>query len=75
MGGSELRMFTIYDHPTDYPRHWVVRGSTIRPGGPVNDDRVQLADTLEEARALIPPGLARMERLPADVPCIVETWF
>lgn len=75
MAGSELRMFTIYDHPDDYPRHWVVRASTIRPSGPVPDDRVQLADSLEEARTLVPEGLVCMTPMPQDIPCIVETWF
>jgi hypothetical protein len=74
MADSELRMYTIYDHPADYPRHWAVRASTIRPEGPVPDDRVQLADSLEEARALIPPGLTCIPRFTNDIPCIEEVW-
>ena len=75
MAESELRMFTIFDRPTDYPRHFVVRAFTIAVGGPVPNDRVQLADSLDEARALIPEGLACMTRSPEDDPVIVETWF
>lgn len=74
MAGSELRMYTIFDHPSDYPRHWAVRASIIRPEGPVPADRVQLADSLEEARALIPPGLTRIPRFPQDIPTITEVW-
>ena len=74
MAASELRMYTIFDHPKDYPRHWAVRASTIRPEGPVPDDRVQLADSLAEARALIPPGLTCIPRFPSDIACIIEVW-
>lgn len=76
MGDSEkrLRMYTIFDHPADYPRHFAVRASTITLDGPVPDDRVQLADSLDDARRLIPPGLTCIPRFPADLPVIVEVW-
>jgi hypothetical protein len=37
--------------------------------------RVQLADSLDAARTLVPPGLFCMIRSPADDPFIVETWI
>lgn len=79
MGESEsgmpagLPMWTIYDHPSDYPRHYVVRATIV--GRSVPSERVQLADTLEEARALVPDGLFCLARSPGDDPVIVETWF
>lgn len=72
-----LDTWTIYDHPSDYPDHWVVRpfrseDGRVRPG------MAKLADTLEEARALVPIdrfGLHRMEPSPGDDPVIAETWI
>lgn len=34
-----------------------------------------LADTLAEIRAMLPPGLAWSDRMPADPPEVVEIWF
>ena len=34
-----------------------------------------LADTLAGVRAMLPPGLVRSERMPADPPEVVEVWF
>jgi len=34
-----------------------------------------LADTLAGVRAMLPPGLVRSERMPADPPEVVEIWF
>jgi hypothetical protein len=34
-----------------------------------------LADTLAGIRAMLPPGLVRSERMPADPPEVVEIWF
>lgn len=67
-------MWTIYDHPADYPRHFVVRSYLVGREGE-GSSRVQLADSLEEARACVPPGLFCMARSPDDDPPIVETWF
>lgn len=69
-----LPMWTIYDHPADYPRHFVVRSYLVGREGE-GGSRVHLADSLEEARAFVPPGLFCMERSPEDEPQVVETWF
>lgn len=68
-----LRMFVIYDHPLDHPTKFVVRewmvGIKATPNGEAN-----LADTLEEARAFVPPGLVNIGRNPSDEPQIAEVW-
>lgn len=73
-----LSLWTIYDHPTDVPepfgfvvRRWLV--ATDVETAP--DSEVKFAMTLEEARALVPPGLYRLDRDPNDDPKIVETWI
>jgi len=36
---------------------------------------LMLADTLGGIRAMLPPGLVRSERMPGDLPEVVEIWF
>lgn len=71
MPHSDLRTWTIYKHPFDHPDKYVVRGWT----NSTPDKEAQVADTLAEARELIPVGLTRFPRKPEDDPVIVETWL
>jgi hypothetical protein len=70
-------LWTIYDHPSDYPNHFVVRRHGIDAdfNVPLVDAKCKLADSLEEARELLPPGLHCLGREPEDDPVIVETWI
>lgn len=74
-----LDHWVIYDHPADYPDHFVVRAWRIETGrDPLPGHTAHLADTLEEARELVPIqrlGLVRLERSPDDDATIVETWI
>lgn len=71
-----LQMHVIYDHPIDFPEHFVVRVWVIPPlGGEMPSRGYVLASTIEEARAAIPAGLFCMPRLPDDDPAIVEVWL
>jgi hypothetical protein len=69
--------FAIYDHPLDYPegfvvrRWWVIRGNP----DPVPDVVPRFAKNIEEARAWIPQGFVRLERMPGDDLSIFETWI
>ena len=66
----------VYEHPRDFPRSYVARVhivGKIRHWPSPNIFIVR--DTLAEVRAAIPAGMHRMNRLPADDPCIVETYF
>jgi len=79
-GGAPIdRGFVIYDRPADYPDKFVVRPFSI-----IDDARGRvllqpavawLADSLDEARTLVPAGLICFGRDPADEPHIVETWL
>ena len=71
MPAEVLTMWTVYDHPRDYPDKWVLRAWDM-PGG--RRETVETADTLEEIRAKIPPSLFRAPRNPGDDPAIYETW-
>lgn len=74
-----LRMVTIYDHPRDYPLHWVARAYTITAGaGPVAGE-LRLAGSLDEARdlveELVPTADTCLPRQAGEDPTIVETWL
>lgn len=72
-----LAMWTIYDHPLDYPDFWVVRRWFVVSGNPepVADVLPRIASSLAEARSLVPKGLYRLHRQEGDDPFVVETWL
>jgi len=63
-------LYVIYDHPRDFPDHWVVR---VWHGEIPRGDGV-LFDSLEEARASLPPGATNLHREPGDDSAIAECW-
>jgi hypothetical protein len=70
-----LAMWTVYDHPTDYPNQFVARKFLVNSKGVVRTNDMFLADTLEEIRDLLPPGLMNLYRYAQDDPNIIETWI
>lgn len=70
--------WVIYDRPSDYPSHFVVRKHYILPG-PARETvaaaRCELCGSLAEARAVIPPGLINLGRFNQDDPAIAEVWI
>ena len=74
-----LSMWTVYDHPRDWPQWFVARRWEIRAGevAPVRTDDMVFGRTLEIVRMhidRITPGLFRLPRQPGDDPVVVETW-
>jgi hypothetical protein len=74
MSDTVLSLWTVYDHPSDHPAYWVARRWEIRREAVPTGDLLK-ADTLDELRGLLPPGLDRLPREPGDDPAIVETWL
>jgi len=68
LGG--LVLWVVYENPKDYPGQFVARPGVTGGMGRA----VLLADSLDELRALLPPGLHRLERDPNDDPVVVEVW-
>lgn len=64
-------IFVIYDHPTDYPHHVVVRPWH----GLAPSRHVILADTPGLARAALPPGLIAIAPHPDDDPKIIGIYL
>jgi hypothetical protein len=67
-----LDVWTVYDHPTDWPDYFVARRFEVdQPTG-----SLILNKALSELQQdLASRGLVRLERQPADDPVILETWL
>lgn len=70
-----LEIWTVYEHPRDYPDKYVARKSLATHPEPTRTDDMFTADSLNEVRALLPPGLYCFHRSPEDDPAIVEIWL
>lgn len=70
------RVYTIHYCPSDLPcQLYVVRPSLVTSAGMVRERRVFAAQTLEAARASLPPHVVCMGRYSDDQPDVVETWI
>ena len=69
-----LVMWTIYDHPFDYPNSWVMRKWFVTAKGAIPDQEVLLANDIDTLRTALPPGMVRLCRNKNDDPAIVESW-
>lgn len=71
-----LVMWSIYDHPSDYPNHFVARRWLIAREGPRPTTDVLVADGIDRLRTEFHQrGLYCQPREPGDDPAVVETWF
>lgn len=67
-----LILWTIYDHPKDFPNTFVARAWNMDQP----TDQLIIAPSLEELREIMVSwGLSCLTRNPEDDPCIVETWI
>lgn len=76
MTAAALSIWTITRNPSDHPGKHVARRHLVMPvdqAGPTADHFI--ADTLDQARACLPPGLINLGRNEADDPVIVESWI
>jgi hypothetical protein len=71
-----LTMYVIYDHPIDFPNHYVARRHFVLGGGRTNvDPACLISSSLEKLRACLPDGLYCLGRYPDDDPKILEVWL
>jgi hypothetical protein len=76
--GANFKIYTVYDHPTDYPDEYVVRTwNTGDETHPVPDTELFLRDkNLEKIRLeLASMGLTCLEKDGDDDEKIVESWW
>ena len=76
-GKTGLPMYVIYDHPRDFPNHFVVRPHLVGLGEEPSFPSPNgfLFDDISSARKFIPGHMVRVNRDPKDDPVIVETYI
>lgn len=75
-GGDKLRIWTIYDHPSDHPDMYVARPHDVIGGGVVEiGEGIGSTDLEYIRRHMRSMGLTCLARHPDDDPVIVETWL
>jgi len=73
-----LSVWTVYDHPADFPNEYVARRFDVVPGSiePMWTAALERSPLLGEIRARMEArGLFCIKRLPADDPKIIEVWL
>ena len=70
-----LSILMIYKRPFDFPEQYVVRESTALDGVVYMHVEYQLAETLDEARKLIPPGRVCLAEPNTIALPAVESWI
>ena len=73
---KEMVMWTIYDHPSDYPNSFVLREWLVLPDGQQPTGIVIRCDVIEPLRKqMLEAGLVCIPRSVDDDPKIVESWI
>jgi hypothetical protein len=73
---SALSIWTIYDHPTDYPHAFVARRHEVQAEGSTPTSDLLMSTDLEAIRTRMRAwGLYCLNRQSGDVPCIIESWL
>lgn len=71
---DRLPMWVVYDHPRDYPQHFVARMHLTLPS-PQPTDHVIVASALSAIYDKLPLGLVKLARMEGDDPNILEVWL
>ena len=72
---GQLTMWTIFDHPNDYPDTFVARRFEVgKQGVQATDCTLFGAAAVELQNVFREAGLIRVCRQPGDDPVILETW-
>jgi hypothetical protein len=70
-----LDMWTLYDHPRDFPNSYVARRFVIGNASEATGDLI-VAPKAEDIRGILyQAGRVRLERHPGDDPVIMEVWL
>jgi hypothetical protein len=73
---DDLQIWTVFDHPRDYPDCFVARLSEIGKGGIRVTPRIMTSLDLEAIRSRLERlGLTCLPRQPGDEPHIIEVWL
>jgi len=77
MNSHALAMWTVYDHPKDYPNSFVARRWEVGTGTePIPTDSIVISPDLKSLRGLLTEmGLTPLGRSVEDDAAIIETWI
>ncbi len=76
MTDNSLAIWTVYDHPRDFPGDFVARRFVVDAGGARPTDDILTAKSIDVLRDLLEArGLVKLDRSPGDDPKIVESWL
>lgn len=76
MTATDLPLWVIYNHPTDFPDQYVARKHVASSTGVQPTDLVLTSTDLDELRTTLRnQGLIQVPRSDTDDPVIVETWL
>lgn len=71
-----LTMWTVYDHPLDFPDEFIARKWEVDAGGPRMTSECIASPDIDAIRiALQAKGLVKLMRQDDDDPVIVEVWL
>ena len=73
VAGNDLLVWTVYDHPSDYPKSYIARPFSTNLKKALTC-HLQYP-TVEGLRLLLPHGLTHIPRAPSDDPKIMESWI
>jgi len=76
MADDGLAIWTVYDHPRDFPNTFVARKHIARASGTEATDDIVVSPDLTALREVLAlKGLTCITRHPDDEPQIVESWL
>lgn len=76
MSASELPMWTVYNHPRDFPSQFVARKHFVGAAGTRATTEILKADDIASLRQMLAvQRLVPIQRDPSDDPVIMETWL
>jgi hypothetical protein len=71
-----ISIWTIYDHPKDFPNFFVARRWEVEGGSPLATTEIITSTSLERVRNEMETlGLTKLMSTPKDQPHIVEVWL
>jgi len=70
-----LDLYVVFDHPKDFPGHYVCRRQIVVQGETIDAECVIGSDLEAIRQLLIEMGLIRMDRHPEDDSKILEFWI
>ena len=70
-----LAIWTVYDHPKDYPDGFIARMHEVAEGPPRPTDKTLMGELEEIRRVLIEAGLTTLPRDARDEREVVESWI